>query len=764
MNKLIRFYLILTIFLTSCDKLDKTSYQQTDNDNIACTSTRVLTTASDPYKLDVMQSALDLIAETTPAINEIILSPTDYYVRFLPADTLQMEILQTLGIELFPYPLDSMETPADDIEEEPENFNPETDDEPFISTWTYAVVPYNFTFPEGIQHETLYPVFIQKPTSLASEQQLSTEVYNQVLSVALTQTGNISSARTASNEWQPSATISYLHQKGETDNQDIYRPLPGVKVRVRQYTNISFKHTNNMGETGAICTARGPVTYDIAWQCCCCNIHKVNTLEMYTTTLATSWEGPLDYRFDSGQGLALAGIYRALRAYFHENHLLTTGLAKPARMNVAFINQYHAEKTGTYDFTRRNPIFIWGLTNDNRTYRDAQSTMQTAFHELGHASHFALDGTDIIWSAKRHRESWANGIEYAYMKSLYPDYVGQPNSDSDNYTRVVECLMLQGVPLSQIQKAIHASKWWDGWQDNMKNHCDLPDAIVDMIFNHPNDVCFDLKDMLTLAPDKLTKYYKDQLICFNKISDASAFTISNWEIAEGQGEIIYSDVQRGAFLFEGSGNKTVSAEFTLFDGLKTTVTKTVHISPTSIINVPEQAFTYTDIHCSITDDDYIDAMQISAEWESSPRETLQKKNSLNPVLKYGNYGEKTITANIHYNSPVAVTIPYTRTINVKPLPVNEHFRITTPPPYTLNTPYTLKYQIDGQKVTVDHVNYIHRSFCIWLSDPWSFDPSSNLLTIEFLSNIGIDYVIEIFYHINGSSETLLSEVTVSNFE
>lgn len=59
----------------------------------------------DPYSLDNMQEALDMLLEEG-GLDHFELEPTDYYVRFLPADIMELSLLNESGLILFDYPLD----------------------------------------------------------------------------------------------------------------------------------------------------------------------------------------------------------------------------------------------------------------------------------------------------------------------------------------------------------------------------------------------------------------------------------------------------------------------------------------------------------------------------------------------------------------------------------------------------------------------------------------------------------------------------------
>ncbi len=58
-------------------------------------------TLPNPYRLDVMQAVYDTYGD------DVVLEPTDLYVRIMPQDSTQLELLEDIcDLDLFDYPLD----------------------------------------------------------------------------------------------------------------------------------------------------------------------------------------------------------------------------------------------------------------------------------------------------------------------------------------------------------------------------------------------------------------------------------------------------------------------------------------------------------------------------------------------------------------------------------------------------------------------------------------------------------------------------------
>lgn len=108
----------------------------------------------DPYSMKNMTKALEKLYPTRSQREDLM--PTDTYVRFLPEDGDQYDMLQSLGYSLIDHPLDYRIIRDGDYYHDPAI--PED-----RLTWQYAVVPHGSVLPEGIYHEVLDECFIPTP-------------------------------------------------------------------------------------------------------------------------------------------------------------------------------------------------------------------------------------------------------------------------------------------------------------------------------------------------------------------------------------------------------------------------------------------------------------------------------------------------------------------------------------------------------------------------------------------------------------------------
>ena len=105
-----------------------------------------------PYKTENITKALVSLYPTKAGRVEV--KPTDLYVRFLPADKAECDLLESLGLELVDHPLDYAIAVDGDWYHDPEV--PEGN-----VTWQYAVVPVGFDFPD-IEYEIIDECYINR--------------------------------------------------------------------------------------------------------------------------------------------------------------------------------------------------------------------------------------------------------------------------------------------------------------------------------------------------------------------------------------------------------------------------------------------------------------------------------------------------------------------------------------------------------------------------------------------------------------------------
>ena len=107
----------------------------------------------DPYTVENMRTALTKVYPTKAS--RIDIQPTDLYVRFLPKDDAQLQMLEKTGIYLLDHPMDYRIVREGDYYQDPE-----VGDERI--TWQYSLVPRDFHFPPGIEYEVLDQCYLSE--------------------------------------------------------------------------------------------------------------------------------------------------------------------------------------------------------------------------------------------------------------------------------------------------------------------------------------------------------------------------------------------------------------------------------------------------------------------------------------------------------------------------------------------------------------------------------------------------------------------------
>ena len=114
----------------------------------------------DPYSVRNIKKAIASLYPTRAGSVDV--SATHLYVRFLPRDGADFEVLDSLGVELLDHPVDYRVVKEGDWYHDPDIPEGEI-------TWQYAVVPPGFVFPEDIPHEVLDECHIaEQPLSTRS--------------------------------------------------------------------------------------------------------------------------------------------------------------------------------------------------------------------------------------------------------------------------------------------------------------------------------------------------------------------------------------------------------------------------------------------------------------------------------------------------------------------------------------------------------------------------------------------------------------------
>lgn len=191
---------------------------------------------NDPYSLENMQQAVAMLYPESKAGREGI-RETDIYVRFLPRDSDEFDLLQGMGVELIDHPLD-----YEIVREGDYYHDPELDESQM--TWQYAVVSHDFVFPASVRYEVLEKCYIpERDTGTKADGIDWTAVEREAYLLS----GNeylLEPEAKAKNSNCPSGNISIIDKKLGSEPIGV----KGVKIAVNSFVKYSYTYTDENGD------------------------------------------------------------------------------------------------------------------------------------------------------------------------------------------------------------------------------------------------------------------------------------------------------------------------------------------------------------------------------------------------------------------------------------------------------------------------------------------------------------------------------------
>lgn len=220
MKKLIYIFVFVISTFTSCDKSNvedgslpdiSVNTVRADDVNHSIRPVILGERKNNPFSLENMQIALDTLKKfvkqsdngvfNAKALDEIQLQATDLYVRFLPTDSVQYQMLKKdTSLILFDFPLDYV------IKQNGEYYKDPTVTTQF--TWLYTTVKPGYVAPEGIKYEIIKELFIPEhseyyseveisdstgqniPSKIGNKQMIDKNICNALYAISFTLTGN----------------------------------------------------------------------------------------------------------------------------------------------------------------------------------------------------------------------------------------------------------------------------------------------------------------------------------------------------------------------------------------------------------------------------------------------------------------------------------------------------------------------------------------------------------------------------------------------
>jgi hypothetical protein len=186
MKKIYYIFALIAFVLTACDKNDVNNGILPDSSSTSATAISINRAIrpielgkkkNNPFTVENMQAALDTLRAhpdslsgcmkaPSTSLDDIEITTTDLYVRFLPQDSTQYKLLKNdTTLTLFDFPLDYEIKQDGDYYQDPTltgNY-----------TWLYTRVPVGYQPPAGITYEVLANLFIMENSPYYSEEKMS---------------------------------------------------------------------------------------------------------------------------------------------------------------------------------------------------------------------------------------------------------------------------------------------------------------------------------------------------------------------------------------------------------------------------------------------------------------------------------------------------------------------------------------------------------------------------------------------------------------
>ncbi|MCM1176406.1 MAG: hypothetical protein NC308_04080 [Clostridium sp.] len=237
MQKYLKIFAVALITM-SCSKGGFTSDVKTSygNDGLEHGMIVLGDRLDNPYTTANVRKAF---AKLYPTKAASAVSSTNYYVRFLPKDQAEFDMIAGMGVEMLDHPVDF------EVVKEGDYYHDPALGEDSI-TWQYAVVPLDFNFP-NVKYEIIDECFIadNAPQVKAADEEID---WDEVEKESFMLTGNgrmiAENVATKASSVQPSGRITIVDEHA---NGGQPFGLAGVKVSCNTFVKFSSAYTDRDG-------------------------------------------------------------------------------------------------------------------------------------------------------------------------------------------------------------------------------------------------------------------------------------------------------------------------------------------------------------------------------------------------------------------------------------------------------------------------------------------------------------------------------------
>ncbi len=394
------------------------------------------------YTVETMQKAWDNLSSAGRVIEDLAIETTDLYVRFLPEDSVDLDVLQhDSTLTLFDHPLDF------EIDKDGSWYHDPTIPD-HLPTWQYTVVKPDYDFPP-VRYEILAELFLADEEAGATNGRPGTVHWEQLEDEALRITGNLEDEEAngrVQGRWRPGGCIMVEENSGFSPSGRVL-PVKGVEVRARRFFKWSKGQTDGHGCFSVNKRYRRSVRYSIKWEVV--DRYKVSNAWGFARTYnrpggrTRSYWHPVIQRDANGREVWTEATMANAMHDFHvqatAHHLKTPSSGNKLKVRMMYGNGTSNAINGSF---RHNPAyFVLGgiggmqvihslLRNDVRFYVEpadgTPAIYKAMMHELGHMSHILKSGFNFQTTylvEPMAVESFGMATEYYFMLPYYREYV-----------------------------------------------------------------------------------------------------------------------------------------------------------------------------------------------------------------------------------------------------------------------------------------------------------------------------------------------------
>lgn len=437
------FNLLLTVAaltLVSCNGLVFFSGEDVDLDGYEFSHDMIVLgdRLEDPYSLDVMTKALASLYPTKS--REVDVKPTDLYVRFLPETEADIELLESMGVELLDHPVDYQILRDGDYYHDP------SIDEGSI-TWMYSVVKSDFVFPASPKHELLYECLIPNVRLPLKSDGIDWAAVERE-AFRISGNGGMLPPETKADEQKPKGRITIVDR--EYGNEPI--GVKGVRVSCNTFCKLSHAYTDDQGYYQIDKSFSSNPRYRLVFKNSKgfgIGFNKI--LEPAScSTLGKGDKAGIDHEVTSASDRKLftrCAVNNAAYDYYEKSVSEKMSiLAPPVNLRIwifqalnkssAIMTQQGALVDNSIiskylgDFTFLLKMFLPDITLGVKGADRYSDIYSLTVHELAHASHFQQVGKDY-WN------SYIDYIAKSYLSSGFVTY-GVGTEDGHGYCEVGE--------------------------------------------------------------------------------------------------------------------------------------------------------------------------------------------------------------------------------------------------------------------------------------------------------------------------------------